>query len=149
MKQLFDNELSRRAMLAQCGTGMGMLGLAGLLAQQGALAASAHSTNPLAPKAPHFRPRAKRIIHLYMNGGPSQVDTFDPKPALEKYKGQRPASITSLKTENGTGGLKPSGFKFLRLGKSGLPVSEIFSETVALLRRSVRHSLHAHQCAQS
>ena len=77
-----------------------------------------------------------------MNGGPSQVDTFDPKPALEKYKGQRPASITSLKTENGTGGLKPSGFKFLRLGKSGLPVSEIFSETALLDDLCVIRSMH-------
>jgi len=61
-----------------------------------------------------------------MNGGPSQVDTFDPKPALARYQGQRPASIAGLKTENGTGGLRPSPFKFGRHGKSGLEVSEIF-----------------------
>ena len=119
-----DSPISRRDLLAQTGTGLGMLGLAALLSDQKLLAAD----NPLAPKAAPFRPKAKRIIHLYMNGGPSQVDTFDPKPALEKYQGQRPASITNLKTENGTGGLAPSPFKFLRFGQAGLPVSEIFSE---------------------
>jgi len=116
-------------MLARTGTGFGMLGLAGLLASEGRSSAEGASTATLtSPRGPHFRPRAKRIIHVYMNGGPSQVDTFDPKPALEKYKGQRPSTITNLKTENATGGLQPSGFKFLRHGQAGLPVSEIFSE---------------------
>ena len=120
--------LSRRELLARYGTGVGLLGLATLLNDSSAQAGLAPATNPLSPKAPHFRPKAKRIIHLYMNGGPSQVDTFDPKPALAKFEGQRPASIASLKTENGTGGLRPSPFKWLRSGQSGLPVSEIFSE---------------------
>jgi Protein of unknown function (DUF1501) len=110
-------------MLAQCGTGLGMLGLAGLLQADGP-----RSGNPLAPKLGHFPARAKRIIHLYMNGGPSQVDTFDPKPALARYQGQRPASIANLRTENNTGGLMPSPFKFVRSGQSGLPISEIFPE---------------------
>lgn len=86
--------VSRRALLQRFGTGIGALGLAGILGQQGLLAeeplAPSGSRNPLAPKPPMFRPRAKRIIHLFMNGGPSQVDTFDPKPSLTKYDGQRP-----------------------------------------------------------
>jgi hypothetical protein len=118
---------SRRELLARYGTGLGLIGLAGLLADQTVQAADPATHDPLSPKKPHFRPRAKRIIHLYMNGGPSQVDTFDPKPALEKFQGQRPASIAQLKTENGTGGLRSSSFKFLRYGQAGLPVSEIFS----------------------
>ena len=86
---------TRRESLHRMGTGMGVLGLAGILADEGVLASS--SGTPLAPKQPHFAPRAKHIIHLFMNGGPSQVDTFDPKPALEKYNGQRP-SDADLKT---------------------------------------------------
>src|ERR1700681_1248346 len=81
--------LSRRQMLLRVGTGLGAIGLAGVLADQKLLAADA-AVSPLAPKVPHFTPRAKHIIHLFMNGGPSQVDTFDPKPALEKYNGQPP-----------------------------------------------------------
>jgi hypothetical protein len=120
---------TRRELLARMGTGLGLLGLAGVMSEQNLLAAEGRPPdNPLAPKAPHFAPRAKRIIHLYMNGGPSQVDTFDPKPALTTYQGQRPASIAQLRTENGTGGLRPSPFKFERRGRSGLEVSELFKE---------------------
>ncbi|MCE9534749.1 MAG: DUF1501 domain-containing protein, partial [Planctomycetes bacterium] len=108
-------------MLTRCGTGFGMIGLAGTLAAETPVA------SPLTSKMPHHAAKAKHIIHLYMNGGPSQVDTFDPKPALATFQGQRPASIVGLRTENGTGGLKPSPFKFLRSGQSGLPVSEIYS----------------------
>lgn len=118
--------LSRRELLSRIGTGLGTLGLAGVLAENGLLA-DTRSSNPLAPKAPHFAPRAKHIIHLFMNGGPSQVDTFDPKPMLEKYHGQRPPA-SDLKTERRTGGLMKSPFKFLRRGESGLPVSEIYPE---------------------
>ena len=80
--------LSRREYIQKIGTGLGVLGMAGIMAGDGTLAADAKpaiSDKPLAPKAPHFAPRAKHVIHLFMNGGPSQVDTFDPKPALEKY----------------------------------------------------------------
>ncbi|WP_029630248.1 DUF1501 domain-containing protein [Zavarzinella formosa] len=112
--------VSRRDMLAACGAGFGMIGLAGMLG------AEAPASGALAPKTPHFPAKAKHIIHVYMNGGPSQVDTFDPKPALAKHAGQRPASITGLKTENGTLGLKPSPFKFTKHGQSGLEISEIY-----------------------
>src|SRR5205823_14767227 len=90
--------LSRRELLQRVGAGMGMLGLASVLAED---AVAETAANPLAPKVPHFAPRAKHVIHLFMNGGPSQVDTFDPKPALDKHHGQ-PAP-GALKTERRTG----------------------------------------------
>ena len=113
---------NRRQMLARTGTGLGMLGLAALLDHE-----AKASTNPLAPKVAHFPARAKHVIHLFMNGGPSQVDTFDPKPALEKYHGQQPKAA-GLKTERRTGGLFKSPFKFHKCGKAGIEVSEIFPE---------------------
>jgi hypothetical protein len=111
--------ISRRQLLARVGTGLGTLGLAAMLDQQGLLAA-----NPLAPKKPHFAPRAKHVIHLFMNGGPSQVDTFDPKPALTKYNGQKMPS--EVKTERRTGNLMESPFAFKKYGKSGIEVSELY-----------------------
>src|SRR5213596_3459375 len=99
---------TRRQLLLRSGTGLGMLGLAGILAEE---ARAASATNPLAPKVAHFPAKAKHVIHLFMNGAPSQVDTFDPKPALEKYHGQQPPKGT-LKTERKTGGLFKSPFKF-------------------------------------
>ena len=120
--------MNRRQMLCSLGNGFGALGLASVLAGEGLLgsslqAATSGPSNPLAPKAPHFTPRAKRVIFLFMNGGPSQVDTFDPKPALAKYKGE-----TKEGTKRGKGGgkLLPSPFKFAKYGKSGIDVSELF-----------------------
>ncbi len=111
--------IPRRTLLEYLGGGLGMLGAASLLSQpvQGA------STGNQAP-GPHFLPRAKRVIHLFMNGGPFQADLFDPKPALEKYAGQRPEGA-DLRTERPTGGLLPSSFKFLQRGESGVPVTEL------------------------
>ena len=127
--------LTRRASLQRMGTGLGVIGLAGILSREGALAAGpqvATAASPLAPKASHFAPRAKRIIHLFMNGGPSQVDTFDPKPALEKYNGKRPPSA-NLKTERKTGGLMKSPFKFAKYGESGIEVSELFPHVASCI----------------
>ena len=118
--------ISRRDLLSRCGAGFGMVGLASVLADQGLRAAERAIADPLAARAPHHPAKAKHVIHLYMNGGPSQVDTFDPKPALAKYQGQRPESIAKLRTENQTVGLRPSPFKFAQHGQSGLPISEIF-----------------------
>jgi hypothetical protein len=118
-------DMTRREMLARMGTGLGMVGLAGLLAET----PSAEAAGPLAVKKPHFPARAKHIIHLYMNGGPSQVDTFDPKPALRTHQGKRPPSTAGLATENKTGGLLPSPFQFEKRGKSGLEISELYRET--------------------
>src|SRR6476660_4715464 len=85
--------LTRRELLRRSGTGLAMLGLTGVLADAGRLVAAAPETdagykNPLAERPPHFAAKAKRVIHLFMNGGPSHVDTFDPKPALQRYAGQ-------------------------------------------------------------
>jgi hypothetical protein len=110
--------MTRRELLTKIGAGFGMVGLEGL--------AGAESTlDPLAPKDPHFTPKAKRVIYLFLNGGPSQVDTFDPKPALDKYHG-KPAPTGNLKTERKTGNLMRSPFRFQRCGQSGIEVSEIF-----------------------
>ena len=117
-------------MLRQMGTGLGMLGFAGLLGDAGLLvpSASAAPVNPLAAKPPPFPARAKHIIHIYLNGGPSQVDTFDPKPALAKWA-DKPIPSGNLTTERPTGAALPSPFKFQRYGRSGIEVSEIFAKT--------------------
>ncbi len=117
--------LSRRDILRTASTGIGALALGSLLGEQ-RLLAQEPAANPLAPKKPHLQPRAKRLIHLFMNGGVSQVDTFDHKPALEKYKGQRPPSV-NLSTERRTFNLMPSPFAFTKHGQSGLEISSLFS----------------------
>jgi hypothetical protein len=119
---------SRREFLRRSGMGMAMFGLSGIMVQEGLLspaAASTGFTNPMSPKTPHFRARAKRVIHLFMNGGPSHVDTFDPKPALERYAGK--SLPNHLKTERETAGAFPSPFKFRKYGQCGLDVADIFS----------------------
>jgi hypothetical protein len=122
--------LTRRQLLRRCGMGFGMLGLAGVLESAGQLTAQATPINPLAPRPPHFPGRARRVVHLFMNGGPSHVDTFDPKPLLDTYHG-RPLPRTNLRTERRTGAAMRSPFTFRRYGHSGLPVSELFARTAA------------------
>src|SRR5437016_7685358 len=118
--------MSRREVLTRIGGGFGSLALATLL-QEKSRASSVARSNPLAPRAPHFAPKAKRLIFLFMNGGPSHVDTFDPKPALKQYNGRPlPASFTG-----GRGTQRPcmgSPFRFPKHGQSGIPVSELFPE---------------------
>src|SRR3989442_10724712 len=79
----------------------------------------------MAPKKPPLPAKAKRVLHLFMNGGPSHVDTFDPKPSLARYGGK--AIPITLKTEGRNGAAFPSPFEFKKFGKSGIEVSEIFS----------------------
>ena len=127
--------LNRREMLGRCGVGMGLLGLQTVLGQAGLLSAELKNSvpdpaHPLAPRLPHFAAKAKRVIHLFANGGPSQVDTFDPKPNLAKYAGKS-LPIENLKTERRTGAAFPSPFKFEKYGKSGLEISELFAKTAA------------------
>ncbi|MBI1325834.1 DUF1501 domain-containing protein [bacterium] len=117
--------ISRRRMLASAGTGLGMLGLHALMADD----SGASIASPLAPKSPHFPAKAKRIIHIYLNGGPSQVDTFDPKPMLAKYDGKPLPSDSKFSTERQTGAAMASPFKFAKYGQSGIEVSEIFAKT--------------------
>ncbi len=117
--------IGRRDMLTRCGMGFGGLALGAFLQSDAAQAATAPSTNPLLPKVAHFPAKAKRVIHLFMNGGPSHVDTFDPKPALQKYGG-KPIPGGNLKTERPTGAAFPSPFRFRKHGESGIEVSELF-----------------------
>ncbi len=124
----FSKMLSRRSLLQNSALGMGALGLSSLLNNNGLLAASGNpSAGPLASHPSHFAPRAKRVIHFFLNGGPSHVDTFDHKPALAKYAG-KPLD-TNLTTERKTGAAFPSPFSFKKYGECGLEVSEIFSKT--------------------
>jgi len=107
--------------------GFGTLGLASLLAETGAAATApaASGASPLLPRAPHFAGRAKRIIHFFLNGGPSHVDTFDPKPALAVHAG-KPLPYENLRTERKTGMAFPTPFKFAPHGRSGIEISDIF-----------------------
>ena len=106
-----------------------MLGLAQLLGPEvfgsSALGEEVASNSPLAPHAPHFPAKAKRVIHIFANGGPSHVDTFDPKPILAKLHG-KPLPIDNLATERRTGAAFQSPFKFQKYGRSGIEVSELF-----------------------
>ena len=108
--------------------GMGAVSLASLFGNLGFLQSARGAdgfTSPLVPKAPHFPARAKRVIHIFANGGPSHVDTFDPKPALDKYAGKA-LPMENLATERKTGAAFASPFKFKKCGKSGIEVSEVF-----------------------
>ena len=116
---------SRREMLARMGTGLGTLGLASLLAGESA-ADGGGLGNPLATRPPHFAPRAKRVIHLYMNGGPSQVDTFDYKPALIKKHGEKfdPGGKVEL-FQSVPGTVMKSPWKWRQHGQCGKWISDL------------------------
>jgi hypothetical protein len=122
--------MTRREMLEKSGMGMGMLGLAMMLGNQLVGSSAMAATNgaapvpqsniksPLAPKAPHFKAKAKHIIHIWAPGGPSHVDTWDPKPALAKYADQPLPGLNGLAL--------PSPFEFKKMGQSGVEVSELW-----------------------
>ena len=130
--------MTRRSALQRCGMGMAALGLAPLLATE-----SAASGNPLLPKVAHFPAKAKRVIHLFMNGGPSHVDTFDPKPLLDKYHG-KPIPGGNPRTERKTAGAFRSPFRFSRFGNSGIEVSELFPNVAQHIDDiAVIRSMHA------
>ena len=126
-----NRRLSRREMLRMSSAGFGSLALAGLLGEEARAAAKVapgQATDPLAPKPPHFEPRAKRVIFLFMHGGPSQVDTFDYKPLLQRDHGkplpfERP-KVVSSETFN----LLKSPWEFKQYGESGAWVSDLFPE---------------------
>jgi hypothetical protein len=130
--------LSRREVLSRIGGGFGAVGLASLFHDAGLLAAGPISptgaTNPLAPKPPHFPARAKRVIFLFMNGGPSHVDTFDPKPKLAEHAGKPvPDSLVRRSGRKGNGKLMPSPFKAKRYGHGGIEVTELYPEVGACI----------------
>ena len=109
-------DLSRRGFLQSMMAGVGGLGLSSFLHAEGLLAADLNQ--------PHFAPKAKRVIYLFMGGGPSHLDMLDPKPMIQQYAGQRPDGV-ALRTERVTGGLLASPFGFEKCGASGVEVSEL------------------------
>ena len=127
--------INRRELLKRAGGGAGLLGLAALLADERLLAAPTtaepsgnSAVNPLAPKPSHFPGKAKRVIWMFVNGGPSQVDTWDYKPELEKRDGQELPGFDRFTGffANAVGGLMKSPFKFQQHGQCGKWVSDIF-----------------------
>ena len=117
---------SRRQMLRQSSLGIGALGLASLLGEQGC---AGFAGDEFGDRQSHFPGSAKRVIHFFLNGGPSHVDTFDPKPSLSRFDGKTlPDTLT---TERKTGAAFPSPFPFRRYGESGIPVSDLFAKTAA------------------
>jgi hypothetical protein len=127
-----DGPLSRREMLRRSAVGFGNLALLGLLAEEAAAAGAragvgpAERPSPLAPRPPMFHPRARRVIFVFLHGGPSQVDTFDPKPLLTRDHGkplpfEKPRIVSSP-----TGNLLKSPWEFRRYGQSGIEVSDLF-----------------------
>ena len=141
--------VNRRDALRQLGAGFGTLGLASMLAQSntgfGVARADlvSNSESPLAPRAPHFAPKAKHVIQLFMPGGPSQVDTFDYKPEIAKHAGQRPESVDRKSLRNTKMGLMPSPYAFRQHGQCGRWVSEIFPHVAELVDDlCFIHSMH-------
>ncbi len=120
-----SHAFSRRELLSKAGMGIGSLAFLDLMSREAKAA-----TNPLAPQATHHAPRARAVISLFMHGGPSQVDTFDPKPLLAKYAGQTlPASFANLNlefTKTSTAKVLASKRTFRKCGNSGLEMSDIF-----------------------
>ena len=126
---------TRRDLLRFTGSGLGMVGLSQLLANQSA-------PSPLASKPPHFPAKAKHVIHLFLNGAPSQVDSFDFKPELTKQHG-KPYPGGNLRTERKTGALMRSPFEFVQSGESGIPISEIFPQLGSVIDKClVINSMH-------
>lgn len=133
-----QSDYSRRALLAKCGTGFGLFGLRSLLESEAAGMQPKSGRrdlstpeNVLTAKPGHYEPKATSVVHLFMNGGPAHMDTFDYKPALAKFHGQ-PMPSGNLRTERLTGGLMRSPFRFKQRGESGNWVSEIFEKTGAM-----------------
>ena len=150
------NALSRRELLGRCGMGFGMIGLTGVLAADDALGLVSTSRaaiargplGPMAPRPPHFAAKAKQVVHLFMNGGPSHLDTFDPKPMLKKYHGKTLPGPT-LRTERKTGAALGSPFQFKKYGESGIEVSELFApDRPQARRRPVHHPFDVRRCTQ-
>ena len=123
----FHPGFSRREMLRRTSTGFGMLALSALLADPAyAGMAPSDPKNPLAPKPSHYRPRVRNVIFCYLSGGLSHVDSFDPKPRLDKEAGEPMPFRTERTMFNLDGNIFPSPWKFRRYGSSGIPVSDLF-----------------------
>jgi hypothetical protein len=134
--------LQRRELLKRSGLGFGALALGSLMSQLGMSAPTTTSTSPLDAKPPHYPGKAKQIIHIFLNGGCSHIDSFDPKPLLEKYAG-KPIPVHKP-TERKTGAAFPSPFKFQKYGESGIEVSELFPHVGKVIDNfCVVRSMHA------
>ena len=145
----FLKPTTRREMLRDTSVGFGMLALASLLEEQArADAKGKPAPGPLSPKVPHFAPRAKRVIFLFMHGGPSQVDTFDPKPLLTRDNG-KPCPIAKPRVQFAqTGNLLKSPWEFKKYGQSGIEVSDLFPNVGSVVDDlCVIRSLHADNTA--
>ena len=150
--RLEDAVMTRRELLSRSGMGIGALALGDAcwpnrdlhgtaearaadtgvgLTPSGRAVPAIGSANPLLPKAAHLRARSKRVVQLFMNGGPSHVDTFDPKPTLDRYNG-KPVP-TNLPTERKTGAAMGSPFRFKKYGQSGIEVSDLFAHTGGMI----------------
>jgi hypothetical protein len=150
--------VSRRQMLRQFANGFGMLGLAGLLQESPfsrAFAAETGAANPLSVKPPQFPAKAKRVIFLFMSGGPSHVDLFDPKPKLAAMQGQALPFAKPKLERTKTGNLLPSPWSFARHGRSGTEVSELLPhiagcvDDLCLIRSMVADNInHNGACLQ-
>jgi Protein of unknown function (DUF1501) len=141
------NCASRRDFLTRCGMGFGGVALGALLRDAGLLATDAKTAvapgSPFTPRAPQFPAKAKHVIHIFANGGPSHVDTFDPKPLLADYAGKM-LPKPNLGTERKTGAALPSPFKFQKYGQSGIEVSELFRHVAESIDDiAVIRSMHA------
>src|SRR6266705_1451293 len=123
-----NRRLSRRDLLRASSTGFGALALAGMLGEELRAAATTGrgAPGPLAVKPPHFAPKAKRVIFLFMHGGPSQVDTFDYKPLLQRDDGKPLPFAKPRVVSSETGNLLRSPWKFKQYGQSGAWVSTLF-----------------------
>src|SRR6059058_3523194 len=129
--------ISRRDMLARCANGFGAVALSALLGDRayGADIAPKPDADPMAPRPSHYPAKAKSVIFLFMDGGPSQVDTFDPKPRLDREHGQAirmRVPPTQFIPFDSVGRVMRSPFRFRRHGQSGLPVSELFPHLAGL-----------------
>ena len=145
-------ELSRREVIYSTGSQLFALTAIGNVNLLAADQDFRHSQGPLALQAPHFRSSAKRVIWFFMNGGPSHLDTFDPKQALEKYDGTRPPG-SEQETLNQTGNIVPSPFAFRRYGESGIEVSELYRHVASCIDdicvvRSMHTDVVAHEQGQ-
>ncbi|MGI8978431.1 MAG: DUF1501 domain-containing protein [Pirellulaceae bacterium] len=140
---MFDQPLSRRTLLRRTAVGFGSLALASLFAEESSAEITGTSANPLAPRPPHFPARAKRIIFLFMKGGPSHLDTFDPKPLLTRDDG-KPLPFAKPRVQfAATSNLLKSPWEFKQYGQSGIPVSSLFPHVARHVDDlCLIHSLH-------
>lgn len=122
--------LTRREALKKFATGLGMAGLAAAAGRP--LSAAPVEGNPWTPKPPHFAPKAKHVIVVFLQGGLSQVDSFDCKPMLDKYDG-KPLPYETPRTEFATGNLMRSPFSFKKYGQNGIEVSELFPHMAGII----------------